>query len=239
MELLDLTLPTPEENLALDEALLDEADAGGTPRETLRLWEPRQSFVVVGRSSPVEQEVQLDRCRERGIPVFRRVSGGAAIVAGPGCLLYAVILSYELHPELRMLDQAHRYVLRRVQAAVERLRPGVELQGTSDLAWEGRKFSGNSLRCKRDHLLYHGTLLVDYPLELVEDLLGLAPRQPAYRAGRSHRDFIANLHVSPQELRQSLAAAWQATSLRSDWPRQATAELAAGRYRDPQWNLHA
>jgi lipoate-protein ligase A len=87
MKLLDLTLPTPEENLALDEALLDEADAAGRPLETLRLWEPRQTFVVVGRSSSLEREVRLDRCRERGLPILRRVSGGAAIVAGPGCLM--------------------------------------------------------------------------------------------------------------------------------------------------------
>jgi lipoate-protein ligase A len=149
------------------------------------------------------------------------------------------VLSYELHPALRLLDQAHRFVLERVQAAVERLRPGVELQGTSDLAWGGRKFSGNSLRCKREHLLYHGTLLADFPLERIEDVLGVAPRQPAYRAGRDHRDFIANLQLPLPALRHALAAAWQAGIPRSDWPRQATAELAARRYRDAQWNLHA
>jgi len=50
MRYLDLTLPSPAENLALDEALLEEAEASGRPTETLRLWEPRQPAVVVGRS---------------------------------------------------------------------------------------------------------------------------------------------------------------------------------------------
>jgi lipoate-protein ligase A len=49
MKLLDLTLPTPAENLALDEALLDAAEAGELPDEVLRLWEFPQAVVVIGR----------------------------------------------------------------------------------------------------------------------------------------------------------------------------------------------
>jgi len=49
MELLELTLETPQENLALDEALLEEAElAAGQGIEVLRIWEPRQMFVVAG-----------------------------------------------------------------------------------------------------------------------------------------------------------------------------------------------
>jgi lipoate-protein ligase A len=242
MELLDLTLATPAENIALDEALLDEADAGGVPRETLRLWEPARELVVVGRSSLVEQEVRLASCRKEGVPILRRASGGAAIVTGPGCLMYAVVLSYELHPGLRMLDQAHRFVLERVRAAIEPLladgdRSGIELCGTSDLALAGRKFSGNSLRCKREHLLYHGTLLVSYPVERIGQLLGTAPRQPEYRAARSHGEFVTQLPIALADLRRSLASAWQASDIRRDWPRAAVQSLVAERYSRDAWNF--
>ena len=101
MQYLDLTLPTPAENVALDEALLEEAEASASPVETLRLWEPRQPLVVVGRSSRADGEVRIEVCRELGIPVLRRISGGAAVVSGPGCLMYALVLSYHLRPELR------------------------------------------------------------------------------------------------------------------------------------------
>ena len=106
----DLTLATPEENLALDEALLDQAEAG-TGSEVLRLWESRQPMVVVGRGSHVAQEVDLAACRRDGVPVLRRTSGGGAIVNGPGCLMYALVLSYALRPRLRAIDVAHRHVL--------------------------------------------------------------------------------------------------------------------------------
>ena len=48
MKLLDLTLPTPAENLALDDAILEQAETGTGPRELLRLWEMPQTCVVVG-----------------------------------------------------------------------------------------------------------------------------------------------------------------------------------------------
>lgn len=236
MRYLDLTLPTPAENLALDEALLDEAEAAGQPWETLRLWEPTGPMVVIGRSSRIADEVHLDACRQREIPVLRRTSGGAAIVTGPGCLMYAVVLSYQLRPALRMVDEAHRSVLGTLVDALEPLVPEVRFCGTSDLALGPRKFSGNSVRCKRHHLLYHGTLLHDFPLELIDACLAMPPRQPDYRQGRKHHAFVANLPLSADAIRQSLRAAWHATEARLDWPRDRTARLVAEKYSQPAWN---
>src|SRR5687768_14642569 len=109
---LPLTLETPAENLALDEALLDAAIAGELAGEVLRLWEPVDSFVVLGRSSK-PAEVRMDICQAEGVPVLRRPSGGAAVVAGRGCLMYAVVLSLHERHELRHVDRAHQFVLGR------------------------------------------------------------------------------------------------------------------------------
>ena len=81
MRYLDLTLPGAAENLALDETLLQQAEAAGCPTETLRLWEAARPMVVLGRSSKIEAEVHLDACRELDVPVLRRTSGGAAVLA--------------------------------------------------------------------------------------------------------------------------------------------------------------
>lgn len=236
MRLLDLTLATPAENLALDEALLEEAEAAGRPTETLRFWEPPAPMVVVGRSSRLDDEVRLDRCRQLGIPVFRRVSGGAAIVAGPGCLMYALVLSYELRPALRLIDHAHQCVMGTMAGALAPLVAGVEPQGISDLAVCGKKVSGNSVRCKQDHLLYHGTLLYDFPLELIEQCLKMPLRQPEYRRGRRHGTFVTNLPLDAGETRRAIALAWQAEGSWADWPRRWTAGLVEERYSQREWN---
>ena len=58
MNLLDLTLPSPAENLALDEALLDAAETGNS-NETLRFWESPTPFVVVGYANKIQTEVNV------------------------------------------------------------------------------------------------------------------------------------------------------------------------------------
>lgn len=238
MQLLDLTLPTAVENLALDEALLEHAEHCGQPTETLRLWEPRSPMVVLGSSSSASREVKLNECRRHDVPVLRRPSGGATILTGPGCLMYAVVLSYERHPELRSIDRAHRKVLQVVTQGLQNITTATIVRaGTSDLAIGDRKFSGNSLRCKRTHLLYHGTLLYDFPLEQVEKLLAMPARQPDYRANRSHRDFIMNLPLPAAELRRALVKSFAADEERTTWPTELTTQLISEKYSQDTWNL--
>jgi lipoate-protein ligase A len=263
MKLLELTLPTPEENLALDEALLDQAEADEDSFEVLRLWEPEEPFVVVGRSSRLAEEVKGDECRRRGIPVLRRSSGGTSVVAGPGCLMYAVVLSLNARPELRAIDHAHRFVLGRIAAALGPLVPGVRCRGTSDLVFDRErkcptgsadgsracensetpqvvspslKVSGNSARVKRNWLLYHGTLLYNFPIELIETCLPQPPREPDYRAGRSHERFVTNLPIGRGDLRQAMITGWQADQPLDDWPRERMVALIAQRYGLPEWH---
>lgn len=236
MQLLDLTLDTPAENLALDEALLETAEQAGGPSEVLRLWESPQMMVVVGSSTHVADEVHVDACRRLRVPVLRRPSGGAPIVAGPGCLMYGVVLSYQLRPDLRMIDRAHRFVLETLADSLRKALPGVACAGISDLVLGERKFSGNSLRCKRDHFLYHGTLLYDFPLAQIGELLKMPGRQPDYRRRRQHGDFLMNLPLDAPALKQSLIEALGANERSENWPRALTAKLFADKYDRAEWN---
>ncbi len=236
MQFLDLTLPTAAENLALDHALLEQAERAQGPGEQLRIWEPDSPFVVVGRSSRVATEVNLEACRRDQIPVLRRGSGGAAVVAGPGCLMYAVVLSCRRRPELRMVDQAHRFVLGVLADALRSLDADLEISGISDLTRHGRKFSGNSLRCKRNHVLYHGTILYDFSLPSIGRYLKTPPRQPDYRRQRPHDAFVGNFPANQEALRHVIRQAWQADQATRQWTRKEVAELVASRYSAETWN---
>ncbi|HEX4146269.1 MAG TPA: lipoate--protein ligase family protein [Pirellulales bacterium] len=237
LTLLNLTLPTPAENLALDEALLDEAEAAPDGQEVLRLWEAERTMVVVGRASQVAQEVDLAACRRDAVPVLRRASGGAAIVGGRGCLMYAVVLSQALRPELRSIDAAHRHVLSTLAGRLGQFSAGIARRGVSDLAIGERKFSGNSLRVKRRHLLYHGTLLYDFALPAIGRYLIEPPRQPDYRRHRSHDTFVTNLPAGREALVRAVIEAWGADEERQSWPERRVAELVAEKYASDAWNL--
>lgn len=237
MQLLDLTLASPAANLALDEALLECAEEAAESWEILRLWESATPFVVLGRSSRIAEEVHLDACRRLGLPVLRRTSGGLSIVTGPGCLMYAVVLSTELRPDLRAIDRAHEFVLATMLRALSSLGLNVTRRGTSDLVLGLQKVSGNSLRCRRRSLLYHGTLLHDFPLELVAACLAEPPRAPDYRAGRPHGEFVANLPASESDLRRAIATAWGASEPIVEWPREMVEKLIRERYEAQEWNF--
>ncbi|MDZ4659870.1 MAG: lipoate--protein ligase family protein [Bythopirellula sp.] len=238
---LDLTLPLPAENLALDEALLDACAAGEITGGVLRLWEPDNYFVVLGRSSDPSVEVNLTACRALNIPVLRRASGGGTILAGPGCLMYAVVLSYADQPELKSIPRAHQFVLNRIATSLASLVPGITLAGISDLAFSSsnnqlQKFSGNALRAKRTHFLYHGTLLHDFDLDRVGQLLAQATREPNYRNARTHGEFIANLPASREQLVNLLTSAWNANANLVFWPQDRMAQIVKQKYvRDSTW----
>lgn len=208
MQLVNKTLQSTAGNLAIDEWMLELCDNSSEPAELFRIWENSIPAVILGRSSKYSSEVNVGRCLQSGIEILRRCSGGASVVIGPGCLMYTVVLDYRLRPELRMLDEAHGFVMKHIQSAVARTGVDVQYQGTCDLTTGDRKFSGNSMRCKRNCLLYHGTLLYDFPLNLISDCLATPPRQPEYRAGRSHEKFVCNLPVSKAVLEKQLLGAW-------------------------------
>ena len=99
-----------------------------------------------------------------------------------------------------------------------------------------RKFSGNSLRVKRTHLLYHGTLLYDFDLALIETCLRMPPRQPEYRNARPHGDFVMNVPATRQQLADAVSAAWPTASELTDVPMSRVDELVAERFGNDDWN---
>ena len=241
MQYLDWTSSEAAGNIAADEALLLDAEqraaSGHAPTDVLRIWESADPIVVVGRGSRVESEVDVETCHRDNVPILRRSSGGTTIVAASGCLMYAVVVSYAGRPHLKAIDQAHAHVLDQLVTSLSSHIAGVHRQGTSDLAVGDLKFSGNALRCRRTHLLYHGTLLYDMDLDLVSRYLKTPPREPEYRDGRAHAEFIRNLPLDRGTLRAAVIEAYGAKEPLQDWPQALTVELVAEKYSQDDWNF--
>jgi lipoate---protein ligase len=234
MHFLDVTLATMAENLALDEALLLEADAG-QGSEALRTWEWRQPAVVLGAGCRVSQDVYVSACRADRVPILRRSSGGGTVLLGAGCMLYSLVLSHDRAPSLADIRSSYCYIFERIRAALADAVPGVECAGVSDLVVAGRKFSGNAQKRKRKHLLHHGSLLYAFDLERISRYLRSPPRQPDYRRGRGHEAFLMNLPLSADEIKQRLRDAWRATEERTSIPMKLVSDLIATKYSNMEW----
>jgi len=239
VKLLDLTLPSPAENLACDEALLDWCEAG-RGEEVVRFWESRTHFVVVGYANKVATEVNVAACEAQGIPILRRCSGGGTVVQGPGCLNYTLVLRINADGPTRNISSANRFIMERncaaVGSALSAPHTVPQVQGHTDLAVDGRKFSGNSQRRRRKFLLFHGTFLLNFDLILIGRLLYMPSKKPYYRQGRIHDDFVTNLGLTTKEVKTALLKSWYVSGQFSEDLQAVVKKLVERKYSTPEWN---
>lgn len=234
LQLLELTLPDAAENVALDEALLrriEESD--GQP--VLRLWELERHAVIVGRANRIERNVNVEACVKDGIPIVRRFSGGGTVLLGPGALVYSLFLKVQKSSHLANVDAATTMVLDRMLAPLRETMKDLERKGSSDLADNGMKVSGNSQRWLRSTFLHHGTLLYDFDVSRIGRYLTAPERQPDYRRDRDHTEFVTNLPLDALQLRRLLIDAWDATASPPTMPFDDVRILVRERYMNDEW----
>ena len=176
-------------NLSFEEWFLRSVDTEGVMY--LFFYENTDSMVL-GKSLELEHEIHTHK---KHPPVYRRISGGGSVLHTQGNLNYALFLPLAAFPELMNVSLSYQRILGGVIARFPR---GVSVQGYSDLNFlsrgKPRKFSGNAQCRKRGWILHHGTLLYDKEaIRRVPWYLKPPPKEPAYRSGLKHRDFMTNV----------------------------------------------
>ena len=230
----------PEEFLATEEALLNYSEESDHPG-FLGFWESKKHFVVLGYGKQLAAEVHEEECDRLGIPILRRTSGGGTVLQGPGCLNYTLVLPIEATEELGSITGANGYIMQRTREALVPLVEGeLQIQGHTDLTCDGLKFSGNAQRRKRRCLLFHGSFLLDFDLDLISRTLRLPQQQPEYRADRPHSEFITNLSASRSDVIKALRNAWNAEEITDATTVTAVSAharaLVQSKYLQPEWN---
>ena len=200
----DISFLTPEENLLFDDVLLYLAEQGQSG-EVVRFWECQQYFIVLGKISDAQKDIEWEAVRREGISVLRRSSGGGTVLQGKGCLNYSLILSKENRPEILMIHQSYRFILEKLVQTLRDLKMEVVFKPISDLATADgdKKFSGNAQRRSKKYILHHGTILYDFDLSKIEEFLKMPENIPPYRRGRLHRDFLTNIPIRPKQFKES------------------------------------
>lgn len=237
MTFLDLTFPSAAENVALDEALLLAAE-DGTGGEVLRVWNQPTPAVIVGAGGSVEIDVNQEACAADGVPVVRRSSGGGTVLLDSGCLCVSVVLRID-RLGLDSIPGATAFVMEKLRAAVQPGLPGVVVAGTGDLAADGRKVAGSAQQRKRRHLLHHASILgaSDVTRERIARYLRRPEREPAYRAGRDHADFLGWVPRDLGRVKAEVIAAWEPAGVYPNPPLERVRELVAEKYGRDEWNL--
>ncbi|MBS1262707.1 MAG: Lipoate-protein ligase A [Calditrichaeota bacterium] len=185
----DSRLPFPVTGYDLDTPYFDEVKRTGRPN--LRIYRPEGAMVVLGRGSDPERELFIERIVADGVRVHRRPGGGCAVVLDPGNVIVAVALAAPgLTRTKELYDRCTAWLIAGIaRAGVS----GVRHAGISDLAVAGRKIAGSAVYRAKDLFYYAVTLLVNPDLSLIPRYLPHPPREPDYRRGRGHLEFITTL----------------------------------------------
>lgn len=207
---LDYTCPTPEENLALDDALLEICETN--PLALLRTWEPRSPFVVLGRSRRYQVEVDTKKCQTDNIPILRRQSGGGTVLQLPGCLNFSLILPITYHKQCLDISATTQFILKKNLTALSPTLSKLSIKGTSDFAINEFKIAGHAQRRLKKSLLFHGCFLLNANLDLISNYLMHPVDEPLYRKKRPHSDFLMNIQIPASTIKTNLSKEWHATN---------------------------
>ena len=182
-----ISLPTNETRrlsfyLAMEEFVarrLDESDA-------FFMWQVEPS-VIYGRNQVVENEVNLDYCREHGIEVFQRKSGGGCVYADKDNLM----LSYVTNEE--NVGFAFNRFVNMVLLVLRKM--GIKATGTShnDIMIGDRKLCGTACRKTSKGCIVHSTLLYDPNMEHMLNAITPGPEKLEKKGIQSVRQRITLL----------------------------------------------
>ena len=180
----------------LDDEMLMRTRGDYLPR--VRVYEPPDVSVVIGRGSKQELELDAANIAADGVTLYKRPGGGCSVVLDPGNLIISVAAPLE---GIGGIKTAFSSISDWIITALTTCDvPGVKQRGISDLAIGDRKIGGSCIYRTRGLVYYSTTLLLDPDLDLVDRYLLYPPREPDYRAGRSHRKFMGSLkalHLPP------------------------------------------
>jgi len=246
----NIRLNTVLDNVAADEVLLDWAETTRTG-PLLRTWEASDFGVVLGYGNAIATEVNQDAVASDNIPVIRRCSGGGTVVQGPGCFNYVLVLPITHDRMLASINGTTRWVMDRIQSLCQGLtvdghlipdhphvKPPyqVEVRGASDLTLNGVKFSGNAQRRRKHYVLFHGTILRHLDIHRISTYLAHPSREPEYRQGRAHHEFVTNVGIGFDTLEAAFIRFFEASPLVDGPPMALIKNSVNERYCTSLWN---
>ena len=174
----------PAINLAYEEYFLKGKDL---EENILMLWR-NEPVIVVGRFQNTLEEINSSFAEAHNIQVIRRISGGGAVYHDLGNLCFSFIL-HDVRPEI--IDKS-KYICPLVEA-LRQLGVQVEITRRNDLTVAGKKISGNAMALHKNRLLFHGTLLFDADLEILDESLRETMSKITSKGVKSVRSIVTNL----------------------------------------------
>jgi len=162
--LVDTGKLTAAENMALDETLLENKKNGNNPN-TVRFLQFYPPAVLLGYHQSLEQEIRIEFCKQVGIDINRRVTGGGAIFFDETQLGWEIICEKQFFEMGIVNVNFFNRLSQPLIYALEKLGIDASFRPRNDIEVKGRKISGTGGTEDGDVFLFQGTLLVDFDID--------------------------------------------------------------------------
>jgi lipoate---protein ligase len=167
LQLFETQAGEPAWNMALDEAILEEA-AAGRLRPALRFYTWTPPAVTLGFSQDAAIETDLEACRAAGVTVVRRITGGGAVFH-ENEITYSIVIPTAAAPGA--IVESYKLICGAVAAGLNFLKNGFEFSPINDIIYHEKKVSGSAQVRRGGQLLQHGTVLLEPDIERMFTLL--------------------------------------------------------------------
>ena len=165
---------------------MEEFVASNVEGEAFFVWQSDPT-VIYGRNQVLENEVNMSYCREHGVEVVRRKSGGGCVYSDKGNIMVSYV------SERGVVNEVFERYLDGLTAFLRSIGVLAEKSGRNDILVNGRKVSGNAFHQLPDRSIVHGTLLYSTDFDALQQAL-LPPVEKLQRHGvESVRQRVMNL----------------------------------------------
>lgn len=172
-------------NLATEEYLMNS----GVMTPPFMLFYIEKPCIIVGRNQNTVEEINEDYCKQHGITITRRLSGGGAMYQDLGNLCFSFIVP----ADRQRFGDFKTLVQPIVDALHEMGATGAEVTGRNDIVIDGKKFSGNAMYTRSGKTFCHGTLMFDVDTDAVAGALKVPKDKIESKGIKSVRSRVTNL----------------------------------------------
>jgi len=154
-------------------------------------WIPDKTYIVLGASNNAEESLHMENVIEDKVCILKRPSGGQTVILTPNNIMISAVFfdQEKLHPK-----DIFKHINKLIISAIEKTGiRNLSAMGISDIAIGGKKILGSAIYRNKEALLYHAVLNLGEPASTFERYLKHPSKEPDYRRGRSHSDFVTSL----------------------------------------------
>lgn len=178
--------------------------------EGLIICEPEDTYISLGYFDRAYELIDLKKCKDLGIGIIRRQTGGGAVLLSPGQIFYQLILPKEVVPF--KVEDAYRKLSQPVIRAYARLGLEVEYKPINDLVVKSsqRKISGQGAGDIGKFFVFVGNILLRFDPDLMAELFNLPNKYTREKVRQSLWENISWLErelcrvFSPREVTEAL-----------------------------------